>query len=130
MTGGAAYGTNCGRMLDSYLCGLCGQIHSGVPRSWGPAAPDVWAELSVAERAERGEPGTDQAVIDASHFFIRGRLEIPVVDASDLFAWLVRVEVNEASFSNMSELWTIAGREKIPPIKGSDQMHWLTLALY
>ena len=118
MTVGLAYGINCSRMMDSYSCRICGQIHSGVPLSWGPDAPDMWAELPIDEQAARGELGTDQAVIDASHFFIRGRLEIPVTDTSDLFAWLVWVEVSEDSFDNMSQLWTVAGREKTPPYDG------------
>jgi hypothetical protein len=86
--------------------------------SWGPDAPDMWAAISVNEREERGEVGTDQAIIDGDHFFVRGRIEINVSDTDDLFAWLVWVEVSKDDFRSIGELWTIKGREKTDPYKG------------
>jgi hypothetical protein len=72
----------------------------------------MWAALAADEREKRGELGTDQCVIDERHFFIRGRIEIPVVDTGDLFAWLVWIEVSVKDFLTMSDLWTVEDREK------------------
>jgi hypothetical protein len=75
----------------------------------------MWAALEPAEREKRGELGTDQCVIDEKHFFVRGRIEMPVVETRDLFAWLVWVEVSKSDFARMSNLWTVKGREAKEP---------------
>lgn len=103
-------------MTDSYVCSICGQAHSGAPLSWGPDAPQMWDEISPAEREHRGEITTDQCVIDEKYFFIRGRIEIPVADSGDVFAWLVWAEVNRDDFDSISELWEVNGRETKAPI--------------
>lgn len=99
-------------MSASYKCSICGGVHDSVPLSWGPDAPDMWAEMSPDERAQRGEAGTDQTVIDDRHFFIRGRIEEPITETGETFAWLVWVEVSANDFLKMSDLWTAEGREK------------------
>jgi len=68
---------------------------------------------------------SDQCVIDDEHFFVLGRLEIPVLDADeDLFSWNVWVSLSEKNFGRMSELWETEGRENEPPYFG-----WLSTAL-
>jgi hypothetical protein len=105
-------------MVDTYLCSICGENHRGVPLSWGPDAPDLWAALPRVNHEGHGELGTDQCVMDEEHWFIRGRVEIPVVDGGDRFAWLAWVEVSEDDFLAMSDMWTVEGREKGAPYKG------------
>ena len=79
----------------------------------------MWAKLSPDEQALRGEAGTDQTVIDDRHFFIRGRLEDPITETGETFAWLVWVEVSADDFFKMSNLWTVEGREtKAEPYDG------------
>jgi hypothetical protein len=112
-----ASGINCSRMADSYSCSICGENHEGAPLSWALMHPTCgltcrrWVE-------RRGEVGTDQAMIDEKHFFIRGRLEIPVTDTADPFAWLVWVEVAVHDFRHMSERWMVEGRETTAPYTG------------
>ena len=76
----------------------------------------MWDDLPQAERKRRGELGADQCVIDDEYFFIRGRIEIPVKDTEDVFAWLVWVRVSAEDFASMSNSWTIAGRENKAPV--------------
>jgi len=102
-------------MADSYICGTCGKTHQGAPLRWGPDAPNAWAAMAQHDREKRGELGTDQCVIDEERFFIRGQIEIPVVDVKDVFAWLVWIEVSAQDFGRMSKLWTVAGREQKDP---------------
>jgi len=79
----------------------------------------MWAELHPDERSSRGEAGTDQTIIDDLHFFIRGRIEIPVIETGEIFAWLIWVEVGADDFSQMGDLWTVDGREtKATPYEG------------
>jgi hypothetical protein len=103
-------------MPDSFICSTCGETHTGAPLSWGPDAPKAWAELTPDEREKHGELGTDQCVIDDQRFFIRGRIEIPVVDTQQIFVWLVWAEVNPRDLTSMSSLWTTEGREKKAPV--------------
>jgi hypothetical protein len=103
-------------MSDSFICSTCGDTHTGAPLSWGPDAPKAWAELALEEREKHGELGTDQCVLDDQRFFIRGRIEILVIDTQQIFAWLVWAEVNPRDFISMSNLWTTEGREKNAPI--------------
>lgn len=103
-------------MADSYACSICGERHNEVPLSWGPDVPDLWARLSEDEREAKGEIGTDQCVINEQHFFVRGRIEIPVQDRHDPFAWLVWVEVTRDVFVAMAKVWTMEGRENTEPL--------------
>lgn len=103
-------------MTASFTCSVCGKIHEGAPLSWGPDAPLMWEDLTPAERQRRGEINADQCIIDDRYFFVRGRIEIPVTDTGELFAWLVWAEVDRADFNSISNLWDIAGREKKAPI--------------
>jgi hypothetical protein len=57
-------------------------------------------------------------VIDGKELYIRGCLEIPVVDGPRSFAWGVWVSLSEKSFKRVSELWDYDGREKEPPYFG------------
>jgi hypothetical protein len=98
-------------MSVAYSCSICGLVHDGLPLSWGPDAPDMWAELSPDEQSQRGEAGTDQTVIDDDHFFVRGRIEDPITETDETFAWLVWVEVSADDFLKMSDLWSVEGRE-------------------
>jgi hypothetical protein len=75
----------------------------------------MWVNMDPLERGNQGELGTDQAIIEGKHFFIKGRLEIPVIDSEESFAWLVWVEVSMDDFLHMSRLWTTEGREKEAP---------------
>lgn len=56
----------------------------------------------------------DADVIKGEHFFVCGRLVIPVTDAapSAEFDWGVWVSLSRGSFTRALSLWTTAGRER------------------
>ncbi|HWH59918.1 MAG TPA: DUF2199 domain-containing protein [Terriglobales bacterium] len=64
--------------------------------------------------SQRGEVGSDQCVIDDKHFFIRGGIEIPLMDMQEDFAWLVWAEVSRTDFLDMSSKWKSEGRVNGP----------------
>ena len=103
----------------SYVCSVCNQEHEGPPYVWGPSAPDAWAQLDNSSRGTKGEIGTDQCVIDGEHFFVIGRLEIPVQNQSEIFAWLIWVEVKREDIYDMTEKWNQPGRESTHPYQGT-----------
>ena len=111
-------------MNDGYTCRTCGEFHAGIPLCYGAEAPVYWEAIPEAERNQRGELSSDQCVIDDEHFFILGRLEIPIHDNPDPFCWLVWVSLSEPNFKRAHELWHASGRENEPPYFG-----WLSTQL-
>ena len=95
-----------------------------MPMCFGPSAPDKWFGLPQAERATRAELTSDQCVIDGEHFFVLGRIVLPVVDAPEPFVWLAWVSLSETNFGRACELWNAPGREREPAYFG-----WLQNAL-
>lgn len=110
--------------MSGYHCNTCGQYHDELPMCFGPSAPALWYAIPEAERAERSELSSDQCVIDGKHFFVLGRIVIPVLDGPDPFVWLAWVSLSEANFLRTCELWEREGRESEPPY-----FAWLQSAL-
>lgn len=87
----------------------CGERHGELPLSFHAEAPAYWTpELD-------GRPGceltSDQCVINGQHFFVRGLIEIPVLDTGEVFSWGVWVSLSEATFLHASTRWYEDGRE-------------------
>jgi hypothetical protein len=108
----------------TYLCRRCGERHASMPMSYAMEAPAYWDASFAGD--EFCILGQEQCVIKAEHFFIRGRLVIPVIDAAagTEFDWGVWVSLSRASFARTLSLWTTAGREQEPPYFG-----WLSSEL-
>ena len=96
----------------------------GLPFSYSSPAPGMWFEIPEDEREERVQLSSDQCIIDNKYYFILGRVEIPVTETNELFAWLVWVSLSEQNFLRATELWETEGRETEPPYFG-----WLQTAL-
>ena len=73
--------------------------------AWHLNAPDSWVALAESDRLRTGELSSDQCVIDNKYFFIRGLVEIPVIDGEGPFAWGVWASLSKASFDRSRELW-------------------------
>lgn len=108
-----------------WKCNLCDEWHADLPFAYGSPYPDPYFEIPEAERASRVQTDKDFCVIDGEHYFIRGRLEIPVADADEVFAWDVWVSLSEASYERSIELLKEEGRESEQPYFG-----WLCTNLY
>lgn len=113
-----------GECYMSYICRTCGKEHDGIPMAYGAQAPAAWVAIPESEREKRTELTSDLCVIDGEFFFILGRLEIPIIDADEDFAWTVWVSLAEESFLRVLDLWEKEGREKEPPYFG-----WLNTSL-
>jgi len=86
--------------------------------SYSADAPAYWRP-SLADSDSR-LLDDELCVIEAEHFFIRGRLVIPVLDADPGtdFDWGVWVSLSRTNFERALSLWTVAGRESEPPYFG------------
>jgi hypothetical protein len=101
--------------MPGFHCTCCGQFHEELPMSLGSPAPAAWFEVPEGDRPTRTALSSDQCIIDNTHFFLLARLELPVVDASESFFWLIWVSVSEANFNRANDLWHTEGREGEPP---------------
>ncbi|TWU04521.1 DUF2199 domain-containing protein [Stieleria varia] len=109
---------------SGFLCATCGKYHDELPMEFGANAPAMLANVPEAERQDRCELTDDLCVIDEEFFFIRGCLELPVVDHDDPFIWGVWASLSKESFMRCHEIWQQAGREAQPPFFG-----WLSTSL-
>jgi hypothetical protein len=100
--------------MTGFECSTCGKWHDELPMSFGADAPYHYSVVAPEEREWRVHLGSDQCVIDGQHYFVRGCLEIPVLDAGESFIWGVWVSLSEANFERMSKLWERLGRENEP----------------
>ncbi|NBW78583.1 MAG: DUF2199 domain-containing protein [Betaproteobacteria bacterium] len=116
--------SNVGRLNMGFTCTTCGEYHDQLPMCFGTNAPALWLSMSEEERTSRGELTSDQCVVDDKHFFVLGRILLPVVDGPGPFAWLAWVSLSEKNFLRYCELWESEGREVEPPYFG-----WLQSAL-
>jgi hypothetical protein len=92
---------------------------------YGPKAPELWNQMAASGHlGQRDLLSSDQCVIDNRHYFVLGRIEIPVVGCGEQFVWLAWVSLSQKNFSRACELWDNSGRENEPPYFG-----WLSSAL-
>ncbi|MCD0483550.1 DUF2199 domain-containing protein [Streptacidiphilus sp. ASG 303] len=85
-------------------------------------APAVW-DPAFAD-ADDCLLSSDQCVIRAQHYFVKGLIEIPVIGSGEVFSWAVWVSLSRENFFRAADLWDTAGREAEKPYFG-----WLTTDL-
>jgi hypothetical protein len=107
-----------------FFCHACGEYHAELPMEFGADAPASYSQIPEDERELRCDLTPDLCVIDDQHFFIRGCLEIPVVDGDEPFVWGVWASLSKESFTRTVEMWEVEGRESEPPFFG-----WLSTSL-
>ena len=105
---------------DSCVCHACGKRHSETPLSFAADYPDTYANLSRDDRENRALISSDQCIIDKEQFYLRGCLEVPIIDFSnEVFLWGVWARIHETDFDTIHDLWEKEGRENtIGPFKG------------
>jgi hypothetical protein len=105
-------------MATGFTCRTCGQFHPELPMDFGADAPAAYYAIPSGERETRCMMNADLCVIDEAEFYIRGCLEIPVIDGPRPFVWGVWTSLSEQSFRRLGEIWEVPGREKEPPFFG------------
>ncbi|MER5934214.1 DUF2199 domain-containing protein [Streptomyces sp. NPDC002054] len=85
-------------------------------------APAVWD--SAFADADDCLLSSDQCVIRAQHYFVKGLIEIPIIGSDQMFSWGVWVSLSRENFSRAADLWDRPGRESEKPYFG-----WLTTDL-
>jgi hypothetical protein len=67
--------------------------------------------LSVEEREQRAVAGSDQCIIDDNQFYIRGCLELPLIESDGVFLWGLWASVWKDDYLEITECWEEQGRE-------------------
>jgi len=86
--------------------------------SYGTDAPAYWDPSLAGDESSSLEQ--EQCIIKDEHFFVRGRLVIPVTDAvaGTEFDWGVWVSLSRGNFTRALSPWTTPGREREQPYFG------------
>jgi hypothetical protein len=103
----------------SWICATCGETHEDIPLSFAADYPDNYANMSIDEREQRAVVGSDQCVIDENQFYIRGCLEIPLLESDGVFLWGLWASVWKDDYSEIDDCWEEKGRENThSPFRG------------
>lgn len=97
-----------------FTCRLCREPHTA-SLAYHSEAPHATAAIRSPERIAFT---TDQCVIDASSFYLRGRILLPVHGLPDPLVWGCWAEISPTNFVRTNELWQSEGRESQPPFPG------------
>ncbi|OON70958.1 DUF2199 domain-containing protein [Hymenobacter sp. CRA2] len=104
--------------MHGFTCSTCGEYHEELPMCFGADFPDYYFSVPPQEREKRIEYSKDWCVVDEDHFFIRGRIEIPVHGSDELFCWNVWTSLSEGNFIRSQEFWHDPERVHEPPYFG------------
>ena len=96
-----------------FQCARCGEWHDELPMAFAAEAPAYWEQAGRLSRL-KGALGEEQCEVDG-HYFVRGRIVLPVRDAEGDFEWGVWVSVSEDSYRRIAERWEEEGRERERP---------------
>ena len=99
--------------MRQYRCRSCDQLHDGLPTAYGAEAPAYWYGLSSPEREERFQLSSDTAIFDDQHFFVLGRVEIPIIGEEEPFVWGAWITLGQEDFERALEHWETPGRERL-----------------
>lgn len=91
---------------------------------FGAEFPDFYFSVPPEERESRIELLESLCVVDETHFFVRARIEIPVIDSDEVFCWNVWTSLSEQNFIRTNEVWNDENRINEPPYFG-----WLQTTL-
>ena len=100
-----------------FICSCCGEIHKGVP-SFGADAPIYFYDVPADERDARTFLTSDACVIDDEHYFVKGCLEMPIVDHDEIFSFNGWISLSETNFFKFQELLEVKDRDHHQPMVG------------
>lgn len=106
----------------TFTCSVCGGTHAGETRDIRMGLPEPIFRLEGEERERRAWVGEDAAIFrdgDRDRFFVRGLLELPVAGEEGYFGYGAWIEVGEADYGALRELWHDPDGARAEPFRGS-----------
>ncbi len=98
-----------------FTCSTCDKYHDEFPLAIGYDKPlyydpeDIESEKTLT---------SDVYILRNGHFFIRGVLEIPIINSEEKFSYGVWVSLNEKNFNRYVDTWESDHRAEEPPYFG------------
>jgi hypothetical protein len=83
------------------------------------ALPQPIFLLDEDEREHRAWVGEDAAILDGERFFVRALLELPIAGEEAYFGYGAWIEVSEADFAALVELWRDQDGWRSEPLAGT-----------
>jgi hypothetical protein len=105
-------------LKTGFDCRVCGQRHSTLPLSFSYWAPLAVAAIPPGQINKRVVITPEQCVIDDLHFYLRGRMLVPIHGCEESFVWGVWAQVSTKNFYGAYKHWSTPGREHDPTFKG------------
>ena len=102
-------------MQHTWTCRCCGQSFDTLPMEYAVPAPRNWFAIAEAERATRAQLTSDLCIIDGTERYVRGCLEVPVLDSPEHLEFGVWVSISEQSLDRILELWDAPDLDDEPP---------------
>jgi len=99
-----------------FVCSVCGEFHAERLLDIRLALPEPIHALDEGERARRAWLAEDFAVLDERHFYLRGLLEIPVLELDSRFGYGVWLEVQQEDFQYLLEHWGDPAQDSFDPV--------------
>jgi hypothetical protein len=98
----------------TYVCSVCGREHEGPPLAYDfpPIPASVGAAVARDEVGRRTRRTDDQFFLDGERFWVKGLLELPVVDAAKPLLFGVWVEVEADVLEAIARAWDTADPEQ------------------
>lgn len=105
-------------------CNVCGVDHPLDEIEPAFARPDAYASLDEANRRRHAKADGDLCRIDdpdglTSRYFVRAVLPVGVEERTEPVLWGLWVEVGEASFRRVLDLWSDPDQASHAPLPGS-----------
>ncbi|WP_144499584.1 DUF2199 domain-containing protein [Bacillus sp. FDAARGOS_235] len=98
--------------------------HVSTPTCYGSDAPYYYYEVEPQDRSKRLYLTTDICIMDNEYYFIRGCIEVPVIDSCETFIWDVWVSISEENYRKVIQAWDDRERDKTNPYFG-----WLSTSI-
>lgn len=100
-----------------FTCSRCGLVHEGLADIVFDA-PFYYYTVPESERATKCWLTADLCSIENEDFFIRGRLDIPILEAGGVFAWGVWVSVSRHNFELYQQVFRDPDQSRVGPFVG------------
>jgi hypothetical protein len=101
------------------ICSKCGQDHPLEEMELTFRRPDDAAKLSPEDRARLLQENDDLCIIEGKRFFIRGVLPLSVESRELSYCIGLWVEVSQATFKRVYDLWESEDQLNEPPFAAS-----------
>ena len=103
--------------MPRYYCSRCSKEHDGIPAFHADRPTNYW-DVPEDKRETEVLLTSDSCIIANRFFFVRGCLEIPILDSDAVFTWGVWVSLKEESFFLWQDNYETVQRSHLGPFFG------------